>query len=154
MIGYRCKIPAIATRVTYSIHLRIVYQFTIIIRIDLIHKSQNAPVPYPTMQHSEQKCAHFCSEWSIMGYGTSSFWDLWIRSIQWLLHKSQNAPVPYPTMQHSEQKCAHFCSEWSIVGYGTGSFWDLWNWSIAMTWEGRLVSAKEVQPGWQDDIPN
>ena len=27
--------------------------------IDLIHKSQNTPVPYPTMLHSEQKCAHF-----------------------------------------------------------------------------------------------
>ena len=26
------------------------------------HKSHNAPVPYLTMQHSEQKCAHFCSE--------------------------------------------------------------------------------------------
>ena len=28
-------------------------------RIDLIHKSQNAPVPYPTMLHWEQKCIHF-----------------------------------------------------------------------------------------------
>ena len=43
--------------------------------IDLIHKSQNAPVPYPKMLHSEQKCVHFCSEWSIMGYGTGAFWD-------------------------------------------------------------------------------
>ena len=43
---------------------------------DLIHKSQNAPVPYPTMLHSEQKCAHFCSELSIVGYGTGTFWDL------------------------------------------------------------------------------
>ena len=36
------------------------------------HKSQNAPVPHPTMLHSvsEQKCAHFCSEWSIVGCGT------------------------------------------------------------------------------------
>ena len=37
---------------------------------DLIHKSQNAHVPYPTMLHSEQKCAYFCSEWSIVWYGT------------------------------------------------------------------------------------
>ena len=49
--------------------------------IDLIHKSQNAPVPYPTILHSEQKCAHFCSEWSIVGYGTGAFWDLWNGSI-------------------------------------------------------------------------
>ena len=26
-------------------------------------------------------CVHFCSEWSILGYGTGAFWDLWIRSI-------------------------------------------------------------------------
>ena len=37
--------------------------------IDLILKSHNASVPYPRMQHSEQKCAHFCSEWCIVGYG-------------------------------------------------------------------------------------
>ena len=29
------------------------------------------------MLHSEQKCAHFCSEWNILGYGTGAFWDLW-----------------------------------------------------------------------------
>ena len=46
-----------------------------------IHRSQNAPVPYPTMLHPEQKCAHFCSEWSIVGYGTGAFWDLWNWSI-------------------------------------------------------------------------
>ena len=49
--------------------------------IDQFHKSQNVPGPYPTMLHLEQKYAHFCSEWSIVGYGTSAFWDLWIRSI-------------------------------------------------------------------------
>ena len=46
-----------------------------------IHKSQNASVPYPTILHSEQKCAHFCTEWSIVGYGTDAFWDLWDWSI-------------------------------------------------------------------------
>ena len=44
--------------------------------IDQPHKSHNAPVPYPTMHHSEQKCAHFCSEWCIVGYGTGALWDL------------------------------------------------------------------------------
>ena len=53
----------------------------VIIRADQFYKSQNAPVPYPTMLHSEQKCEHFCSEWSIVGYETGAFWDLWIRSI-------------------------------------------------------------------------
>ena len=38
----------------------------------------------PTMLHSEQKCAHFCSdsayfcsEWSTVGYETGACWDLW-----------------------------------------------------------------------------
>ena len=33
------------------------------------------------MHHSEQKCAHFCSEWCIVGYETGALWDLQIRSI-------------------------------------------------------------------------
>ena len=33
-----------------------------ILAFDLIHKSHDAPAPYLTMQYSEQKCAHFCSE--------------------------------------------------------------------------------------------
>ena len=52
-----------------------------IIAIDQFHTSQNAPVPYPQMPHSEQKCTNFCSEWSIVGFGTGVFWDLWIRLI-------------------------------------------------------------------------
>ena len=55
------------------------------VSIDQFHKSQNALVPYPILLHSEQKCAHFCSEWSIVGYGTGAFCDLWIRSILALL---------------------------------------------------------------------
>ena len=29
------------------------------------------------MLNSEQKCAHYCSEWNIVGYGTCALWDLW-----------------------------------------------------------------------------
>ena len=43
---------------------------------DRSHKSHNAFVPYPTIHHSEQKCAHFCSERYIVGYGTQAFWDM------------------------------------------------------------------------------
>ena len=50
--------------------------------IDLIRTSQNARVLYPTMLRWEQKCAHFCSEWSIVEYGTGPFWDLWIWSLR------------------------------------------------------------------------
>ena len=51
------------------------------VMVMLIHKSQHALVPYPTILHSEQKCAHSCSEWSIVGYGTGAFWNLWNWSI-------------------------------------------------------------------------
>ena len=40
--------------------------------IDQFHKSRRAPVPYPTIPHSEQKYAHFCSGWSIVGYGADT----------------------------------------------------------------------------------
>ena len=38
-------------------------------------------LPYHTVLHSEQIYAHFCDEWSIVGYGSSAFWDLWNRFI-------------------------------------------------------------------------
>ena len=34
------------------------------------------------MHHSEQKCAYFCSEWCIVGYGTGTLQDLLI----WLVY--------------------------------------------------------------------
>ena len=50
--------------------------------IDTSPKSHNAVVIYPTMYHS-QKCAHFCSECCIVGYGTGVLWDLWDWSTGW-----------------------------------------------------------------------
>ena len=50
------------------------------IPIEQPHKSQNAPVPRSKIHHSEQNCAHLCSEWCIGGYGTDALWHLWIRS--------------------------------------------------------------------------
>ena len=38
--------------------------------LNQIYKSDNAPVTYPTMHHSEQKCAYFCSEWCAVGCET------------------------------------------------------------------------------------
>ena len=63
------------------LHKNCQWQYTgpvLIMRIEHYHK---APVPYPTMHHSEQKCAHFCSEWCIVGCGIGALWDLWIWSI-------------------------------------------------------------------------
>ena len=45
-------------------------------RLGHFYKSYNAPVPYPTMNHSEQKWAYFCPEWCIVGYVIGAWWDL------------------------------------------------------------------------------
>ena len=55
--------------------------------IELSHKSHNAPVPYPIMHHSEQKCGHLCSWWHIVRYGIGVLWDLWDLSIEATLMK-------------------------------------------------------------------
>ena len=39
-------------------------------KMDLSH-----PVTYFTIHHSEQKSAHFCSEWCIVVYETGALWD-------------------------------------------------------------------------------
>ena len=51
---------------------------------DLLHKSHNATVPYPTMLHFVTKmctCVH-CSvtKWCVMGHLFDALWDLWNRS--------------------------------------------------------------------------
>ena len=48
--------------------------------LHLLHKSHNAPVPYPTIQHFvTEMCTHVhisVTKWCIMGY-LSGTWDLW-----------------------------------------------------------------------------
>ena len=43
--------------------------------LDKFHKSHNTPVPYPIIHHWEQKCAKFCFERCIVGYGACALWD-------------------------------------------------------------------------------
>ena len=50
--------------------------------IEQYQNSYNALDPYPAIHHSEQKCAHFCSGWWNVGYGSSALWDLWDCSIE------------------------------------------------------------------------
>ena len=86
---------------------------------DRFHKSQNAPVPYPTMLHSEQKCAHFCTVLSIVGYGTGIFWDLWIRPIGETLmsthiHRKNHVHVSH-CVDEDIIKWKHFPRPWPFV---------------------------------------
>ena len=56
----------------------------ILVHIDLIHKSHNAPVPNPTMHHFVTEMASFCNrnvfisvtKWCIVGYLSDALWDL------------------------------------------------------------------------------
>ena len=83
----------------------------------LIHKSHNAPVPYPKILHSEQKCAHFCSEWSILGYETGAFWDLWNWSI--LSHGSMMSVYRVNiVISHLDNTFIPHCTSPSKVSYG------------------------------------
>ena len=89
--------------------------------IDQIHKSHNAPVTYPqelitvisswhpAMHHSEQKCAHFCSEWCIVGYGTGALWDLW----KWSVTRKWQPRVP-PLTAKSVSVTAFLFDTWHI----------------------------------------
>ena len=54
----------------------IIWDVIIKVRICLIHKCQNAPVPHSTIPNSKQKCAHVFFERSNMGYGTCALCDL------------------------------------------------------------------------------
>ena len=53
--------------------------------IDPFHKSQNASVPYPTMQHFLTEmctCVHISvTKWCIEGYLHDALWDLWDGSV-------------------------------------------------------------------------
>ena len=55
------------------------------ITIDPFHKSQNAPVPYPIMQHFVTEmctCVHISvTKCCIVGYLSDALWDLWDGSI-------------------------------------------------------------------------
>ena len=65
-----CTNPARWCATTNS-QLSIIWEFELS-AIDLIHKSHNAPVPYPKMHHSEQLCALWDKEHGLV-------WDWFIR---------------------------------------------------------------------------
>ena len=69
----------------------------------VIHKSHNAPVLYPTMHHSSQKCAHFSCEWCIVGHGMGALWDLWDWTMLFnILRPSHTVETLYSTIYYSK----------------------------------------------------
>ena len=103
-------------------HFAIISQEQGLMQIEWINqslKSQNVPVPYPTRHCSEQKCAHFCSEQCIVGYGTGAFWDLWDRSIAEVWHtlvpgslrelKFSYSCYELPTLPNTSAVCISHC---------------------------------------------
>ena len=91
--------------------------YTLYAWIDLIHKSQNATVPYPSMLHSEQKCAHFCSEWGIVGYGKGAFCKMGLLSIISLRVRSNLHRDTYRRWNDSSNSVGNQMF-WSIRQYG------------------------------------
>ena len=63
--------------------------------IDQSQKYHSAPVPYSAMHHSEQECAHHCSDWCIVGCGTNVLWDLWDWSIEGATYISSSITEPF-----------------------------------------------------------
>ena len=70
-----------------------------------------------TMPHSEQKCVHFCSESSIVGYGTGAFWDLWQNGVPTLLLKTWNRTLSliYYVGCYGQNDNGHTFKPWHIV---------------------------------------
>ena len=84
--------------------------------IDLIKKSQNALASYPVMLHSEEKCAHFCSELSIVRYGTDAFCDSWNLSIHYFFRLIKNTAVRMPHSCHPSKPVPTPISLWIFNG--------------------------------------
>ena len=90
-------------------------------------KSHDAPVPYSTMQHSEQKCVHFYSEWCIARYGAGALLDLWIWSI------ALTDLLYYTVIRFSHNiclSCAHHGHQSKgkrNSGWLLGLWWKYWN---------------------------
>ena len=123
------------------------------------------------MHHSEQKCAHFCSEWCIMGYGTGALWELWIISIvtthQWqgnassVLPKVENPGSPNgpsmmggPYMMWSEMtvKRQHYLYVLFIFKHyhslPRSLFTSLWDPAISWIFKGTTSIIKIFQSLW------
>ena len=90
------------------------------------------------MHHSEQKCAHFCSEWSIVGYGTGALWDYEL--VQLLLSSTKQPLNWFPNTWISWLHFVKVCDEhkaimlisWQKVCHG--------NWLPASAWSSLDVS--------------
>ena len=95
-----------------------------LISIDQFHKSQDAPVPYHTMLHSEQKCGHFCSELSTVG--TCAFCDLWIRPIVIKLKSSCAIFISWIKLQNLKDKHFHVNIYWLFLNNSPSSVENDW----------------------------
>ena len=87
--------------------------------IDQFHKSHNPPVPYPTMLHSEQKCAHFCSE-------CGTLWDM------------EQVHSGICELCRLIIITLHWCCCWLCKQYVPNNYWNQW-WLISLINDPCLV---------------
>ena len=66
------------------------------------------------MLHSDQKYANFCSEWSIVGYWTVAFRDLWTSS---MLHIPQRCLAHFTTFSMGSK--GNSCNVLACAGMGS-----------------------------------
>ena len=73
------------------------------------HNGPISQIPECTCSISQN--AHFCYEWSILGYGTGAFWDFWLRSITALWWPKHDRQATGLDAWASREKCpARFVS--------------------------------------------
>ena len=83
------QISVLLTAIFTTRHVR-KHNITCNMVIDLLHKSHNALVPYPTMHHFMTAmciCVHISvTKWCIMGFLHDASWDLWDGSFAKVAH--------------------------------------------------------------------
>ena len=90
--------------------------------------------PYPSLHHSEQKCAaHFWSELCIARYGTSALWDLW----NWSMALTN-------------------CLIWAPIDLNLPITWPISSLIAGQTCNvtANLVTRKSLMPRWKSRIVN
>ena len=122
-------------------------------QIDQSHKSHNAPVPYPMMHHSEQKCAHFCytnptmhlshiPQYTIQNRNVhisvlnGALWDM--KQVHCGICELLEQRLPGNTTHNVASLCTYLLSEYSAVPLQLGQFSPKCSYTPELTCEGEI----------------
>ena len=105
--------------------------------IDLLHKSHNAPAPYPTMHH-------FVTEMRADSRFAPSQWEtalLWNVGSHWLVASLESA-LEVCTCMHIS------VTEWCITEYLPDTSWDMWDGTEQTLWPFQLNVPRCSSVNW------